>query len=304
MTTCKQNKLLMFIALVFIIGAVFLSGTAAYAAEIEPAPDVPLNVKEVWLTGDTLHISVSEDGGEAQTLELNLSDYAKPGDEYVTIQATDDSGRASNAITFKNPYYQPDAEPPADNGGENESPEDKPAESEPADGESEPSLPDGANPFTPDGNGTVIDDATDAEGKEFFTVETPDGNTFYLIVDRQRDSENVYLLNAVTENDLASLAKEGDGLPPAETEPVPPTPTPAPTEPTPEPTPEPEKGGDNTAMLAFVGVAALVAGGAVYYFKFVRPKKNADSASDFGAEDYEDEEMDVENDDGEDGEDE
>ena len=41
--------------------------------------------------------------------------------------------------------------------------------------------------------------------KEFFTISTPNENIFYLIVDRARESENVYFLNEVTEQDLFSL---------------------------------------------------------------------------------------------------
>ncbi len=128
-----------------------------------------------------------------------------------------------------------------------------------------------------------MDNVTEADGKEFFTVETADGNIFYLIVDRQRDADNVYLLNAVTENDLASLAKPGDGLSVSAVEPaVPSAPvTPDNTESEPSPAPEAEKSGGNTGTLAFVGIAVLIIGGAAYYFKFVRPKKNGESASDF-----------------------
>jgi hypothetical protein len=32
------------------------------------------------------------------------------------------------------------------------------------------------NPFTPDGAGTVLDNATDGDGKEFFSIESADGN--------------------------------------------------------------------------------------------------------------------------------
>ena len=67
----------------------------------------------------------------------------------------------------------------------------------------------------PGGQGTVIDNAsgTAAEsGREFFTIATPDENVFYLVIDRQRDSENVYFLNAVTESDLMALAqKDAEG---------------------------------------------------------------------------------------------
>ena len=59
--------------------------------------------------------------------------------------------------------------------------------------------------FTPKGNATVVDDVKTENEKEFFTISTPNENIFYLIVDRARESENVYFLNEVTENDLFSL---------------------------------------------------------------------------------------------------
>ena len=34
--------------------------------------------------------------------------------------------------------------------------------------------------------GTVVDNATDEDGKEFFTITTPSENVFYLVIDRQR----------------------------------------------------------------------------------------------------------------------
>ena len=54
------------------------------------------------------------------------------------------------------------------------------------------------NPFTPDGQGTMVDNATDQDGKEFFTIMAADESVFYLVIDRQRETENVYFLNAVT----------------------------------------------------------------------------------------------------------
>ncbi len=61
-------------------------------------------------------------------------------------------------------------------------------------------------PFTPEGTGTVLDNATDQDGKEFFTITTADEAVFYLVIDRQRGAENVYFLNAVTASDLLALA--------------------------------------------------------------------------------------------------
>ena len=57
-----------------------------------------------------------------------------------------------------------------------------------------------------DGTGTVIENSTDTpEKREFFTIKTPAGNVFYIVVDKQKTSDNVYLLTPVTESDLAKL---------------------------------------------------------------------------------------------------
>lgn len=63
------------------------------------------------------------------------------------------------------------------------------------------------NPLTPDGTGTVVDNATNEDGKEFFTITTVDETVFYLVIDRQKSTENVYFLNAVTMADLMALAE-------------------------------------------------------------------------------------------------
>lgn len=103
------------------------------------------------------------------------------------------------------------------------------AETPPAE---EPATP---KPFTPEGTGTVVDNATDEDGKEFFTITTPSENVFYLVIDRQRTDNNVYFLNAVTEDDLLALAEKSPE--PEVSEPtVQPEPDPEPvTEPEPEP---------------------------------------------------------------------
>lgn len=144
-------------------------------------------------------------------------------------------------------------------------------------------------PFTPDGTGTVVDNATDEDGKEFFTITTADEAVFYLVIDRQRSAENVYFLNAVTVADLMALAEPGqepEAPPPVqEQEPDP--------EPDPEPEPEPEQSGGAGMLLAALAVLAL-GGGAGWYFKIYRPKqqKAAEPEEDFAdydePEDYDD----------------
>ena len=143
-----------------------------------------------------------------------------------------------------------------------------------------------AKPFTPEGTGTVVDNATDGDGKEFFTIMAADESVFYLVIDRQRETENVYFLNAVTVADLMALAEPS---PEAVPEPLPePEPEPA-TEP--EPEPEPEKSGGAGTLLLVLAVLAL-GGGAGWYFKIYRPKQQAaapgedfDEAGEYG-EDY------------------
>lgn len=151
----------------------------------------------------------------------------------------------------------------------------------------------GANPFTPAGTGTVIDNATNEDGKEFYTIETPDGNIFYLIIDKQRSSENVYFLGAVTEEDLMSLAQPGNGKPAPDTEDVPmplieTEPETAAVQPEPTPAPDTAQGSDDILLIVIVAVAVIGIGGAAYYFKIAKPKKDGiDYSEDYG-EDYTD----------------
>ncbi|MDU5293913.1 MAG: DUF4366 domain-containing protein [Clostridium sp.] len=123
-------------------------------------------------------------------------------------------------------------------------------------------------PFTPDGTGTVVDNATGEDGKEFFTITTADEAVFYLVIDRQRSTENVYFLNAVTVSDLMALAEQDQEpeAPPPVTEPDPEP------EPDPAPEPEPQKTGGAGMLLAALAVLAL-GGGAGWYFKIYRPKQ-------------------------------
>ena len=144
-------------------------------------------------------------------------------------------------------------------------------------------FPTEPNPFTPDGTGTVVDNATDQDGKEFFTITTAEEAVFYLVIDRQRETENVYFLNAVTVADLMALA-ESSGEP-AAPEPQP-EPEPEPT-PTPEPEPVPEKKGGAGPLLLALAVV-VIGGGAGWYFKIYRPKlqKAAEPEEDYGGDPY------------------
>lgn len=159
--------------------------------------------------------------------------------------------------------------------------------------------------LTPDGQGTVMDNVTEENGKEFFTITTPSENIFYLIIDKQRDSENVYFLNTVTENDLMALAEKDSG-----NSGISAIPDPAPvcvckekcevgavntacsvcvlsikdcqgTAPAPVESPEPPKESNNAGTVVIVLLAALAAGGAGWYFKIYKPKHDMSDAEDF-----------------------
>lgn len=250
------------------------------------------------------------------TLDIPLSELDGSFAQF-SIQAVDNAGNKSKAVLFKNPAYQELAGSPAQ-GSKPASAPSSPAASAPAVSvpavsptivetpKTEPSHT--AAPLTPDGQGEVLDYADKDGGKEFYTISTPDENVFYLVIDHERDTENVYFLNAVTESDLMALAVKEE--PPAESAIPEPEPVcscksqclpgavdtgcpvcilnmkgctgePAPID-MPEPEPEPKKEKEGGSGLFFlVLLAALAAGGAGYYFKIYLPKKELDDAEDF-----------------------
>ncbi len=173
----------------------------------------------------------------------------------------------------------------------------------------------GESPFTPEGQATVTDNVTEADGKEFYTFTTPEGNVFYLVIDHERKSENVYFLNAVTETDLLALAAKTDGKDKGSESAVPLPETCACREkceagmvdtscpvckndlascmgkaaenPGGEviPAAESPAGGTgkedgNAGMYIFLFLAMAAVGGAGYYFKIYKPKHELDDAED------------------------
>lgn len=63
-------------------------------------------------------------------------------------------------------------------------------------------------PFSVPGNGSLADDKSGDSTKEFLTVQTKNGNTFFLVLDRSSNKENVYMLSMIDEDDLAELLRK------------------------------------------------------------------------------------------------
>ena len=126
-------------------------------------------------------------------------------------------------------------------------------------------------PFTIAGNGEVEDNITDDSSKEFFTVKTKGGNTFFLVIDRARNSENVYMLSMIDEYDLQEFLtdEERNGKEEEEQAVV-----------LPETKPEPEQDdGKLTKILAIVFVLGVGGAGAFFYFYIYKPKQSEPEVS-------------------------
>ena len=114
---------------------------------------------------------------------VNIKDLEST-DQYISIHSDDNAGNASKEYKIKNPYFV----------GEIES------------GQEDKSLdnPDSVEATDPtEARVTVTDDYV-TQGREFFTVDAS-GKTFYLIVDRTQNQENVYLLTEAGVNDLLNF---------------------------------------------------------------------------------------------------
>ena len=168
--------------------------------------------------------------------------------------------------------------------------------------------------LSPDGNLSLNDDigSSTTSGKQFITVESKNGNVFYLIIDRDDEGEEtVHFLNQVDEADLMALTEEGEAAEKPivcsctdkcqagavntackvcmtnmsecvgeEPEPV-----------TPDEPEEPveEKKGGAGAIVAVVLILAA-GGGAAFYFLVLKPKQGKKVPSDLDDFDLEDEE--------------
>lgn len=144
----------------------------------------------------------------------------------------------------------------------------------------------GDTSFSIPGNGEVLDDITDDGSKEFFTITSANGNTYFLVIDKSNNSENVYMLSMIDENDLQDFideegsekAEDSQGTVVLEE----PEETVTPEEPA-ESTEESEakeetSSGSLTSVFAVILLAAVVGAGAYFYFKVYKPRQEEDEA--------------------------
>ena len=179
----------------------------------------------------------------------------------------------------------------------------------------EPTIEPGEG-FTEEGSLVTRDLLYDEHtNKQFITVQTSGGSTFYIVIDYDKPTDEdaeqyeTYFFSVVDEADLlAALEASGTELPECTcaekcvagainmdcpvcstnmTECVGVEPEPEPVEePEPTPEPEPEQADGNTGTILLILVVALVGGGAGWYFKVYRPKQQraAETEEDYGDE--------------------
>ena len=143
-------------------------------------------------------------------------------------------------------------------------------------------------PFSVPGNAQVQDDITNSKNKEFLTITTKNNNTFYVIIDRSANVDNVYMLSQIDENDLQEFLEEDTSASTiVDVTPEVVLDENTHSEQTEQPATEsPEKEGtaSNLGALVAIFAAAILGVGAYGYIKFIKPKKDEDDGDDEGIE--------------------
>ena len=134
--------------------------------------------------------------------------------------------------------------------------------------------------FSTPGNAQLVDDKENDDTKQFLTIQTKKGNTFYMVIDRSSTSENVYMMSLVDENDLAEFLDETEDSKTEEEQKVviPETTTettPAVEKETEEETTQKNTGGADIWKLCTIVLAGgLGIGAVVVYLKYGRKKED------------------------------
>jgi len=149
-------------------------------------------------------------------------------------------------------------------------------------------------PFQMDGNMQTLDLLFSSNtNKQFITVQTRNGETYYLVIDYDKPIDEkgnlyeTYFLNLVDDRDLMDVVSEEDMITP---EPEVIYVTPEPTEmPVTEPVEsEPAQESSTGGLLALLALAGA-GGGALWYFKFRKSNAKKQTSSAFDEYDFDDE---------------
>ena len=299
-------------------------GVAAFVAAFFTLLTIPVTAQETnanlrinasWGGGDILNLDIADlDSGTRQQVAVRLSDFIQEGENvpYILLQAMDLLGeRQSGVIQIENPLFEPETVPigaTVGNSGAAIGVEELAENLQEIIAEANKPAP--PPTLTPDGTGTVVDNIMTVNNIEFFTVTTDNGSDFFLVVDRQRTNNNVYLLNTVTEADLVALAEaHGETLPPSSVsapttqEEPPPTmeeimqaiqdATAQNSQEAPPPTPQRN---NNSGIFILGGFALFIAGTVFVVWKWVLPKlkelgngNQEEIEEEIGGDEYEDE---------------
>lgn len=153
--------------------------------------------------------------------------------------------------------------------------------------EEEPVLEESSDTaFSTPGNAQLEDDITEDSTKEFLTITTKNNNTFYLVIDRSANTENVYMLSQIDENDLQEfLDSEGTTENPSKQPSIVLEETEKQTNETVEETKPEEKGTEESKpsqnMAGLFGILLLAGAGAgAYYYLKIRKKKEQEENDD------------------------
>ena len=283
------------------------------------ATDSISGVAAVYVNGHKLKYS-------GTTLDANIREYAD-GRQQIAIYAVDLAGNVSQKVYVKNPFYgrndsgssgndsKPSATKKPSSGGAKTTPKPtatpmstdvpqttmQPQTTAAPDidalyallvqlaGGAETGEPTEGKPFSMGGNMKTVDLLySKATNKQFITVQTRKGETYYLVIDYDKpldkDGEQyeTYFLNLVDDRDLFGVVSKDEQPTPEPTA----TPTPKPTA---EPKPEAEKTTDSTAMMALVLLVVLIAGGAAA-FVVLGKKRDAQPRYNTELDDDDDEE--------------
>lgn len=118
-----------------------------------------------------------------------------------------------------------------------------------------------------EGTGTVVD-YTFTDSRIFYTIETEDNKIFYLIIDRNKSTNNAYFLREINETELNTIAK------PVQSEPVI---TPVVT----------EKTNNTTNNTLIFGAIAIAGCGLLYvYLNFKKKQDKQDKQDETVFEDF------------------